>query len=424
MLQHPSGNHKARLRRLDAGAERGEVAATALRGPIYALAIFSAGLEPTRDILSSPILPRSIVRSPTLTQRELSMLSLPTLSANVISWLTTLAESGHPKFDVAFRDHFFDTLYNADGTRTEKTIDDLLPAADVRFNRMYAAGIAKKCDDQSLPDCIRKGIAACGNDVAALNILLSRPEKFLFGGDCNLRSPDAVEKRVRDLVANLKELRNATKDKGLRESGEIMLLGLAGKSLPPGSIATMVEATKAIVPTALLSIRADSAAAAIHKAVREALATMEKVLEKAGITGKLLFDHDDATAYRRFVIRNILAHLDEQTLRAFARALSSGEAVTLNVLYNDFSASRYDIDEKHIVNEVERRASTYADVLLKLKTVTDEALGMPMETIPLEGDAIDPDKPIVGTVYRDLVKDAKGRAQAGNADAPQAGNRT
>ena len=323
------------------------------------------------------------------------------------------ARLGHPKFDAAFRDHIFKTLYDANGVRNEKTIDDLLLPADVRCAYVQAKAREMRrnaVEPEGTAECIRRGVEVCDGDPDALDALGENAVRFLFDGSGRLRSSEDVERRVGNLKKNVGEMKRASGDIATFMAGKSMLAGLGGKVLSEGAISAMIEAAKAVNLSALLALRTASDAVSTHRAVLMLKKAVDGILAQAcGSSG--LDGQDEITPCRRFILATILNRMEMKDLRAAARALESPAAVSLGLFYSDISVEQQRLPQNDLKLAVRNAAGELAGALLgymgEVNTAIQDALGVPRNPMSMIGTALNMRNPSARVIADEIVAEAK-----------------
>ena len=264
---------------------------------------------------------------------------------------------------------------------------------------------------------VEKAMKAVGADKDALDILAGRGvmNGLLVRGDGEMRSPADVQKKAKEILANVAELKRAANgNPTILAAGKIFLTQFGGKSLPTGTIAAMVRDALAADVSAVKRLSASSSGLSIHKALNQFVSAQVRLAAAAGMgTGRV--DTDEVTAARDFAGLLLLAKCGASGIRKIQAAMNSQNAQKLCSVYTMIFDKNFDEEglSKAVVDQTSIMGVRWRNQLGQLKIAADTMMGIPDDQIDVvtgfEGD-FDEMEFGAGQIVGDLIE--AGRAEA------------
>ena len=222
------------------------------------------------------------------------------------------ARLGNPMIDRHYAYHIIKTLFNEDGTRNEKTVDDLMSRDEAFAHKLF------DCDDhlRNLNTSVHRKITEDGGDPVAY----ARKIRERCGGDkdvedvvewglrsiCmddigDLRDEQEVFDRIDAIKSNFAEAREVAKTfPGFMAEFTAAMYGLNGGALPEGTLRSMAVAVERADFSKIAKLNSFSDSGAILQAIDQLRHTAEPIADvskyKAGV-----IDTVDYNAYRKIV---------------------------------------------------------------------------------------------------------------------------
>ena len=153
---------------------------------------------------------------------------------------------GAEKIDKLYAKHIIDTLYNADGTRNDKTIADLKTPLQVKLDAAFRAekGVLSKLTEQGVNPEQRLSdiLGCCGDDDELKEFLIDHGlvPGLCIGGDNKPRKLAKIQEKIDGLKENLQEIRDI--QIAFPGSASVLKHGLAeltGSTFPKGMLRDM-----------------------------------------------------------------------------------------------------------------------------------------------------------------------------------------
>ncbi len=247
-----------------------------------------------------------------------------------------------------------------------------------------AASVYAKCPAgdaaarANLDRLVETAVKTALKDGDALEIVKKNIEGILVRGDAALRSADAVEKKVADIMANLAEIREAAGgDKGMVKAGVSFLKLMGGKSVQPGVLANIVRAVKNADVGDIKKLSGSSRGLAIHKAVEQFTRLQVELAVSSGAEAAL-DGADEKVAARDFIADLLVAKCGASNVAKMQAALSGDNAKKTAFLYDAFETGRFDKADfpKGLLEHVSAMSARASNMLIQLKLSVDTYMGV------------------------------------------------
>ena len=294
--------------------------------------------------------------------------------------------------------------------------DRTLAAAKTAAQDVYDNMVHEGDDEVKayLDGLIETAVKTALKDKDALEIL--KDEKairgILVGGDGQMRTNDAVARRVTDLMANLAEIRKASGgDRKTVQAGVSFLKLMGGKSIRPGVLANIIRAVKNANIGDIKKLASSSQGAAIHRAVAQ-FTRLQVELSVASGAEAALDGADEKSAARNFVAELLIAKCGASNVAKMQQALSGDNARKMVSVYDLLKNGSFDKTgcSKGILDHISTLSARANNMLIQLKMAVDTYMGVPEDAFeapePFEGpfDKLDFG---AGKVLADLTASAK-----------------
>jgi len=217
--------------------------------------------------------------------------------------------------------------------QAEAKMNDCIAKGKVDISKL---NLAFKDTKEAANDLVEVAFNACDGNTDAMDILsgskFAALKKTIMGGDGFLRSTEDVQKKVKNLVANLDELKGLSKtNPRIYDLGKAMLRTL-GKPVPKGMITKILQSTGDAPLADLKKLSATSSGMAIHKAVKQLGKFIFETMVSSGADAKL-DGAEEKEHVRQFIASALLARLDESALDKMHAAMTSQNNAKLNRYY-------------------------------------------------------------------------------------------
>lgn len=232
---------------------------------------------------------------------------------------------------------------------------------------------------------IDDALKRCGQDRAALEIVSQNMGSILLRGDCTMRSPKDVFKKVDGILANLKEMREAANgSRAALDACKDCLINMGGKSLPPGHLGRLVQMVAGTDTSAIGRLKPGSSAAEIDAAVSQ-LGKMTNQLMVASGVDKETDGSDEKDCIRGLVASLVIAKLDPSAARSLRQVLQSETTQKLKTFYQ--LVHQGDVDLGNVssgLRDWSAMSAGFSDKLLaSMKDTVDSALGKERQEIKM-----------------------------------------
>ena len=226
--------------------------------------------------------------------------------------------------------------------QAEAKMNDCIAKGKVDISKM---NLAKANTMEEAHRLVDVAFSACGGNTDAMDILFGSGsaalKKNIMRGDGFLRSEADVQQKVKNLVANLDELKGLSKaNPRIYDLGKAMLRTL-GKPVPKGVITKILQCTGDASLADLKKLSASSSGMAIHKAVKQLGKFILETMVSSGADAKL-DGAEEKEHVRHFIASALLARLDESTLGKMHAAMTSQNNAKLNRYYESCNMSDLD----------------------------------------------------------------------------------
>lgn len=254
------------------------------------------------------------------------------------------------------------------------------------------------------------------DDADAMDIAVSNAYGLLRAGNATLRSVDEVKKKVDAIKAAVSELRAAAKGNAeIFRLGKEMLMFLAGKTIPPGMIRSMIRAASKLDIGAIKSLSVSSSIVDIHLAVIQFGDNVKKAMSASG-ADRAFREAEELMPLRNFVAGLMLARCDDDTAMDINALMTADgdKGKTLNSVYNAIinrdGLSTDDLPSG-LADHLCAKAGEIDNALSMLYNAAQRKLGVPDNSLNQIGyndkDDYEPYMNIIG----DVVAKAKREAQ-------------
>ncbi len=334
--------------------------------------------------------------------------------------IATDARLGMPRFDKAYLDHVFSTLYDENGVRNEKTTADLRPASDIRFEvgRKAAGNCPPQFEEASYSALVRTAIDACGKDTDVLYRVLSIMRRILVNDGGQVRTPEAVRQYVDGIRANFAELREVAKgNKNILRNGLEALREMTGKPLSPGLITKIAQFTSTLDLDHVGKLSPSSEGYDIHMAMRQLQDAFRRMLFELRLVTQV--DGQDDLVQARLIANGLmLGRFPLETLRRINAALETPQAARVQQFYYGIATGTETPDVAGtfpigVQTMISGRGANMANTIDTTKNALDTMLGMPPKPIDsskaksVSYRSIDGDK-----IFSDIKDDVEAEAKA------------
>ena len=324
---------------------------------------------------------------------------------------------GHPRFDKDYLDHVFQTLYDANGIRNDKTIDDLRPALDVRLEKARHYGPNEKTQPEThraYMDIVKPLLEKYADDPDVLTYFLGHIHIYLFKSNGEMRPKEEVEATLAGIRSNFSELREAANgSKDVLRVGTTMLRGFHGKPMPAGKIAQIAQLAKAADIGLLEKLNPSTATADdIHKAAKQMYTAVRHILRETGFDN--VGEGENRMQYRSIICAFLLDRFPPNALHRIDATLGSKAAAALMRDYGKFSTMDFYPEEQWPISrwdgaddQISKRSRNLTTFLDSLKSVLDRMLGIGFQYINPDKVKNDWFTESDYQVFSDIVLDAK-----------------
>ena len=284
--------------------------------------------------------------------------SLKPVQKSVADLLVAISQDerlGRQPIDEPFARHIIATLFNPDGTRNEKTIDDLKTHAQVRADFAFHIGedlvnnrphivhgmLLEKGIDPTAH--VEKLLGFCEGDRDLEDIVLEIAPALCFNSNNVFRTEEAVKNKIAAIKNNLDELRalgKTTPQGGIQPVFKFALANLDGVAFPPGMLTRIVEEIKHVPIDALGKINGISPAEDIHQAIEQVRAAVDRVIRNVNVEKCFMDNGEDEVGGPHSIATRIatqaflIGRFDKMTQKRIANALKGSEtAKMLGILH-------------------------------------------------------------------------------------------
>lgn len=269
----------------------------------------------------------------------------------------------------------------------------------------------------NLDHLVETAIKTALKDPDALGVVIKHMRHILLRGDASLRSAEAVQKKVADLLANMAEIRRAAGgDKAVVKAGIACLDQLCGKSVRAGVLGGIVRAVKGANIGHIKHLAASSHGIAIHKAVEQFTRLQVELAVSSGAEASLE-GADEKVSARNFIASLLIAKCGNSTVAKIQRALNGDEAKKLMFVYDVIENLRFDKASysKGLLQHISTMGARAKSMLTQFKMAVDTQMGVPdNEMMPV--DAFEGQFDVAdfggGEILEDLEESAKQQSKA------------
>ena len=186
-----------------------------------------------------------------------------------------------------------------------------------------------KAAAEALEKTVRGALESCKN-ADVLEVASEYVTTICIRGN-QVRGEAEIKARIDGIKANFEEIKAAAKgNQEILRAGKFMMVALAGKSLPPGRIGTLVKLATGndVKMDAFKRLKASPEPVTIARALIQLKRNVNSVLDSADIKFGVA-ENDVKTPTRDFLARVMLQSLGRSTLRSIQTALSGKDAIEL-----------------------------------------------------------------------------------------------
>ena len=213
--------------------------------------------------------------------------------------------------------------------------------AGFREARENAQSAYSHFDHAVLDRTIARALAAVNGDADAAKLVVRHMELLLVRPNTTLRSLDEVCEKVRAILANVKELREAAKgDEGVFKAGIDLLEKLDGKSLPPGWFVRVLADVKKLSVDELKNVRPGCGALGLHRAFTSFVDSTQSVIDGTD-AGGLQNERIYLVPIKSFIGTLLLAKCGRRNMQSLSEALHGADGGHLLQTYRDFENGDY-----------------------------------------------------------------------------------
>ncbi len=195
-------------------------------------------------------------------------------------------------------------------------------------------------DEASARTFIKETLEACGDDFDLKDIVSKNIYNVCVDGAAQLRTPDAIRKRIALLRSNLDEVRHAASGNAKIEAAGIRCItGLNGKPAPVNLVRKLVDtASRTPVPEAFAKLNANSSSADILRAAGAMRTAVGEVLRDAN-PGASLEGADDLLPVMELAVSVLLLNLSRKQAEGIHAAFRSENAGKLDAMLQKISSN-------------------------------------------------------------------------------------
>ena len=222
------------------------------------------------------------------------------------------ARLGNPMIDRHYAYHIITTLFNEDGTRNEKTIDDLMTRDEAFAYKLFDRDdhlrnlnttVYRKVteDGGDSVEYARKIRERCGGDKDVEDIVEWGLRGICMDDIGDMRDEQEVFNRIDAIKSNFAEAREVAKTfPGFMPEFTAAMYGLNGGAMPEGTLKRMAEAVERADFSKIAKLNSFSDSGAILKAIDQLRHTAEPIANVSRYKGGVV-DTVDYNAYRKIV---------------------------------------------------------------------------------------------------------------------------
>ena len=237
-------------------------------------------------------------------------------------------------------------------------------------------------------DLIAVAIKNCYEDKEVYQLVSTHLTRILVGGDGKLRSPEAVQRKVEELIANFNELRALSKkNPAVMKAGIRFMESLGGKSVPPGLMGRIVGQMSKVKVGDVKKLSKTSTGLGIHKAVTQFKEEVQKVMDVTDAEN-LLEGGDELEPCRNFVINLIVAKCGDSAVAKMMEAFSTEKMAKLRTLYGRVSEGNF--NAKDITPSLVRVTKDQAVIHIKSLDALKYALACHCGKAPKKPEPVEP----------------------------------
>lgn len=270
------------------------------------------------------------------------------------------------------------TVKNAVDAATAE-FDAAVREAKANFARSPAYSSLTPAEQAKGEELASTVVKMCLSDKAALGVAVKNIGDLLTDGARRLRSDASVKGKASGLLANSAEIRVcANGDSLLLNAGKMFLMDLNGKSLPPGTIASIMRSVDKLDTSAVEKFASHPGAFEMDVAIKSMRLIGREAVANAGAF-KLGLGSDELDACRSFAVSLTVAKCGSSAVKKMQKALMSDTAQQLKSLYDSVSVDEQ-FDKTGLslarVEATKAEAATQMKMLDALKFTADILCGI------------------------------------------------
>ena len=237
--------------------------------------------------------------------------------------------------------------------------------------------LSRTFDPGQVAASAKAALAAAAADPDAVKIVAKRLKGILRRADATVRPPDDAGKKAKAILANVEELRAATKgNRFLYDAGLKFLDLLEGKALPPGAIKDIFAHANGLSLKAFKSAKPGAGPAKLHAAFVFFLKAADAAVNKFAAA---LTDTNERLPFRFFFGQLLASKLDHRTLRNLHDALHGDDGRTLLLFYRDILKVNWGGVDDNKVEKMNELATKYKMQMDQFDGAIAQALGIDLD---------------------------------------------
>jgi hypothetical protein len=181
---------------------------------------------------------------------------------------------------------------------------------------------------------VKLAFSSCHGNADAMEIVDKHLGSIIQSGDGELRTDQAVQKRIEGMVKNLEQLKSLSRKNPVVYAAGKQMLSSIGKPLPRDLLAALVQAANRLPLNLLRRLDGGSTGMQIHTALRQFLDTIQAALDSTGATNRFAETPEAKTAAREFLCMIALSRCSSSALGHIRDAINAPTTAHLARLYN------------------------------------------------------------------------------------------
>ena len=208
---------------------------------------------------------------------------------------------------------------------------------------------------------LEKAFTACNGNADAMDIVKAHISKIVYTGTSDLRTTEQVQEKVDALVANLNELKTATKkNPGIYAAGKDLLMDI-GKALPKGVLTKLAQAANELPVDSLRKLSGSTSGMAMHKTLMQLYKTLNKAMVSSGAE-KLMEGAEELQPARQFLVTAMLSRVSKSALGKIRGAIGSDTTKILTGFYNRTCSKGHSTIFENETNDLQLAVDNVGDI--------------------------------------------------------------